>query len=778
MKKYNPIKIERKWQKYWKLNNFYKTKDNTKRKNYMLLTEFPYPSGNLHVGHWYAFALPDILARYLRMKGYNVLYPIGFDAFGLPAENAAIKRNINPRVWTEQNIKYMTKQLKSMGASFDWSRQVSTIDPAYYKWTQWLFLKLYEKGLAYRAKTTVNWCPKDKTVLANEQVVNNCCERCGSRVTRKELVQWMLKITEYADKLYYDLDNLDWPETTKLAQKNWIGRSEGAIIKFKIYKENNNKNSNHVPLFIEVFTTRPDTINGVTFMVISPELAKTWLDNGWKVDSKLYNYVISSLSKREIERQEAKEKTGINTGLWAINPFNNEKIPIWISDYVLGNYGTGAIMAVPAYDERDKEFAEKFNLSINYAPLEDAQKVLNWLEEKKIGNKKINYRLRDWVISRQRYWGVPIPVVYCIECGYLPVAEKDLPVKLPQLDNFKPANDGRSPLAKSQKWLKTKCVKCGKDAERETDTMDTFVDSSWYFIRYADPKNNKEFASKNKMSKWLPVPMYVGGAEHNTMHLLYSRFFIKALYDLGYVDFSEPFIGRRNHGTILGPDGQKMSKSRGNVIDPDKEVAKYGADTLRLYLAFMGPYELGGPWSVGGINGVYRFLNKVWHFIQNNKNPQKRDESIDVFLNKYIKEISHDIENMKFNTGVSGLMKLLNSIENKNLTKDQCEVFLKLLFPFAPHIAEELWHEVLGNKKSINFEKWPEYKELFIAEERVNIPVQINGKLRDVIETKKDISEDEIKKIVLASDKIKKHIEGREIKKIIYIKNKLVNLVI
>ncbi|MBI2068899.1 MAG: leucine--tRNA ligase [Candidatus Yanofskybacteria bacterium] len=767
--KYSPAKIERKWQRYWESKQIHLAKDKGKD-NFMLLTEFPYPSGNLHVGHWYAFALPDILARYLKMNGHNVMYPIGFDAFGLPAENAAIQRNINPRDWTEQNIKYMTKQLKNMGTLLDWSREVSTINPNYYKWTQWMFLKFYEKGLVYRDKTFVNWCPRDKTVLANEQVVNGCCDRCGTEVVQKEITQWMFRTTAYADQLIDDIEGLDWPETTKLAQRNWIGRSEGAIIQFLI------PNSK---LLIPVFTTRADTLFGATYLVLAPEHPMlTKLTSDENLD-KASRYLEEVKKKTELERLHIdKSKTGVDTGGYVVNPINNEKIPVWVADYVLGHYGTGAIMAVPAHDERDKEFAEKFNLPVSNAPLEDAQKIVEKLKEKGLAEFKKNYKLHDWVLSRQRYWGVPIPMIRCEKCGYVAVPEKELPVELPYLEDFKPSDDGRSPLAKAKDWLKVKCPECGRDAERETDTMDTFVDSSWYFLRYTDPKNKKEFASKKKMAEWLPVPMYIGGAEHNTMHLLYSRFFTKALHDLGYLDFNEPFTARRNHGIILGPDGQKMSKSRGNVVDPDVEVKKYGADTIRMYLAFMGPYDQGGPWNPDGIQGVFRFLTRVWNFISEPEEPKTADKEADRIINKATKEMGDDIKNLKFNTGVSGLMKLLNALEDKWLTKKQYGTFLKLLAPFAPHIAEELWWTVLKNKKSIHLEKWPKHDEALLAEELIELVIQINGIKRDVLKVTKGLSEEEVKSIALSNESVKKYLVGKEIKKFVYVKDRLTNIVI
>ena len=805
MKKYNPDKIEKKWQKYWEKEKMHEAVDGAG--NYLLLVEFPYPSGNLHIGHWYAFALPDILARYQRMNGKNVMYPIGFDAFGLPAENAAISRGINPRDWTEENIKHMTQQLKSMGATFDWTREVQTIDPEYYKWTQWIFLKFYEKGLAYRAETPVNWCSKDKTVLANEQVINGKCDRCGTDVEQRKLSQWMFKITTFADDLVDGLDRVEWPETTRLAQRNWIGRSEGSLIKFKIKDFNKN---------IEVFTTRADTLFGATYVVLAPENKlvqdlKPYITNWDEVEK----YATEAKRKTELERMtNVKSKTGAQLkGVTVINPINNEEIPVWIADYVLAHYGTGAVMAVPAHDQRDYDFARKQNLEIRtvisggetdkkafeedgklinsqkfdgLTSKEGRKKIIEELKSKGLGDFVKQYRLHDWILSRQRYWGVPIPMIKCAGCGYMPVPEKDLPIKLPKLDDFKPTDDGKSPLAKSEKWLKTKCPKCGGEAERETDTMDTFVDSSWYFMRYTDPNNNDEFASQKNMDAWLPVPLYIGGAEHNTMHLLYSRFFTKALHSLGFTKFDEPFSGRVNHGIILGPDGQKMSKSRGNVVDPDVEVKNYGADTVRMYLSFMGPYEQGGPWDPKGINGVSRFLNRIWNFVSRYEDKKLKiceKPEIDVEITRAIKNVGDDIKDLKFNTGVSGLMKMLNSLEEitgeeYKLNREQYELILKVVAPYAPHIAEELWQEVLGNKKSIHLESWPKYDPALLKEEITNLVIQVNGRVRDAILMKAGLLEEEVRKIVLDSEKIQKFIGSQPIKKFIYIPGRIVNIVI
>lgn len=808
MVKYNPSKIEKKWQKYWDKEKVYEASDfSHDKKNFMLLVEFPYPSGNLHIGHWYAFSVPDIYGRYLRMNGFNVMYPIGFDAFGLPAENAAIKNNIHPRNWTKKNIKTMSKQLRSMGAGFDWSREVSTIEPEYYKWTQWIFLQLFKDNLAYRAKTSVNWCPNDKTVLANEQVIDGKCDRCGSPVEQRELAQWMFRITSFADRLVDDLQDLDWPESTKSAQKNWIGRSEGAKVKFNVLG-NSQEHS------IEVFTTRPDTIFGATFLVVSPELAQKWISMGWGASQEVRDYITDSLKKTDLQRQEnTKEKTGVFTGFNAVNPMTEEEIPVWVADYVLGHYGTGAIMAVPAHDQRDFDFAKKFKLPIKEVvlneenfidqpnekegilissgqfdgiPSEEARrKITQILKEKGLGEVHKNYRLHDWVLSRQRYWGVPIPIINCADCGYQPVPEKDLPIKLPPLKDFMPADDGRSPLAKATKWLKVKCPKCGKSAERETDTMDTFVDSSWYFMRYTDANNETEFASREKMDKWLPLPLYFGGAEHNTMHLLYSRFITKALRSQNLINFSEPFLGRRNHGVILGPDGQKMSKSKGNVVDPDEQVSKYGADTVRMYFAFMGPYDQNYSWNFDGVLGVRRFLDRIWNFVQrygDKKLATLDNKEIAIAINKTTKEVGEQIKNHKFNTGVSSLMKLSNVLEDKTggnkLSKEQYEVILKLIAPFAPHMAEELWQGVLGNSTSIHQDKWPEFDQALLFEELVSLVVQVNGKHRATLKLKAGMSESEVLEVAYADESVKRAVDGKEVKKKIFIQDKLVNLVV
>lgn len=803
MTKYNHLKIEKKWGNIWKKSKIYYPKDKVRgRKNFYHLVMFPYPSGDLHMGHWYNYGPGDAYARFKLMQGYNVLSPIGFDAFGLPAENAAIQRNLDPKIWTENNIKKMRKQLESIGTIFDWSREIITSNPDYYKWTQWIFLKLYDAGLAKKENVLANWCPSCKTILANEQVIDSRCERCQSLVEQRFLRQWVFKITNYAQRLLDDLDKLDWPETTKILQRNWIGRSEGAIIKFGI------KNSRFQ---VSIFTTRPDTIFGATFMVLAPEhelLKKITTD---QYLGKVNNYLERIRYKTELERlAEQKEKTGVFTGAYAINPANGKKIPIWISDFVLPYYGTSAIMAVPAHDQRDFEFAKKYNLEIlpvikpenkewdfkekafenngilvnsgefsGFKSQDAKEEILEWLIKNGLAKRQINYRLHDWIISRQRYWGTPIPIINCKKCGPLPVLEKNLPIILPKVKDFKPSSRGESPLSKSKDWIKTNCWKCFGPAFRETDTMDTFVDSSWYFLRYVDPKNKKRFADPKKLKAWLPINIYIGGQEHATKHLLYARFITKVLFDLGYLDFDEPFLRLSHQGLILGPDGQKMSKSRGNVVNPDEYVKKYGSDTVRMYLCFMGPYNQGGPWNPRAIVGVYRFLNRVWNLVLGDGKPKKEGgrKEIDKIFHKAIKKIGEDIENFRFNTAVSELMSLLNSIEDKKISIKNWELFLKLLAPFAPHLAEEIWHQ-LGNKKSIHLEKWPRYNKKLIEEEDFDLIIQINGKTKAIIKAGRYLSESKIKELVLSSEKVKKYLTNKEIIRFIYIPNKLVNIVI
>lgn len=811
---YNPQKIEKKWQKIWEESGIYKTLDRVKgKKNFYHLVMFPYPSGNLHIGHWYNFVGADVYARFKRLQGFNVMSPIGFDAFGLPAENAAISRRIHPKTWTYRNIKRMRKQLKSIGTIYDWSREIITCEPEYYKWTQWMFLQFYKAGLAYRAKVPCNFCPSCKTVLANEQVIEGKCERCDSEVIQKEFEQWLFKITDYAEELLKDLEKLDWPEKTKIMQKNWIGKSEGALIKFQI---------TNLKAQIEVFTTRPDTLFGCTYLVLAPEHPIIEKLKDQIINYKyVKDYIEESKKKTERERiLEIKEKTGIEIkGVKAINPANKREIPIWVADYVLIHYGTGAIMAVPCHDQRDFDFAREYNLPMievikpyfkeKELPKEtpmiisdgkferafegegilinsgrfngmDSQKakerIVEWLTKKNLAKKAVYYKLKDWLISRQRYWGAPIPMIFCRKCGWQPVPEKDLPVLLPKVKDFLPTGEGKSPLAKSKKFIKAICPKCQGAAERETDTMDTFVCSSWYFLRYTDPKNLNKFASKEKMKKWLPVNIYIGGAEHAVMHLLYARFFTKVLRDLGCLHFSEPFLSLRHQGIILGPDGQKMSKSRGNVIDPDEQVKKYGSDAVRMYLCFMGPYDQGGPWHPKGIVGVFRFLQKVWHLKEKIKKDFK-NEKIEKLLHKTIKKVGDDIENFRFNTAISSLMILVNEmLKEKEISQEHFETLLLLLAPFAPHLTEELWFQ-LGNEYSIHNQKWPKYDEKMIKEKMITLIIQINGKLRDKIEVEADISEEKAKNLTLMREKVKRWIGGKEIKKVIFIPRKLINIV-
>lgn len=822
MERYEHKEIEKKWQEKWHNQETYKTLDQkTGSDNEYLLVEFPYPSGNLHVGHWYAFAVPDIYARFRRMQGKNVLYPIGFDAFGLPAENAAIKHGLNPREWTYANMDKMRAQIGSMGASFDTSREVVTCDPDYYRWTQWLFIQLFEAGLVEQRETQANWCPSCKTVLANEQVVGGKCERCDSDVEKKTMKQWQVKITDYADRLIDDLDDLDWPEEIKLSQKNWIGRSEGAEISFAI------KNSDEkIDTSIDVFTTRPDTLFGATYMVLAPEHS---LINNEKLKitnwEEIEKYQREAQKKTELERTaEGKEKTGVKLeGVVAINPANDEEIPIYIADYVLTDYGTGAIMAVPAHDQRDFEFAKKYNLEIRQViatrgsiageskhidgewigvvqdfadewnehyknpgklmnsgkfdgmDSEDAKKAIT----EKVGGKMTKtYKLRDWGVSRQRYWGVPIPIVHCDKCGSVAVNDDALPVELPEIEDYMPAGDGRSPLAKADEWMNTQCPECGEKAVRETDTLDTFVCSSWYYLRYVDPQNTDVFADNEKMAQWMPVDLYSGGSEHTTMHLLYSRFWHKALYDLKLVADAEPYKRRMNRGLILGPDGNKMSKSKGNVIDPDNIVEQLGADTMRLYLAFIGPFnEVGSyPWNPESIVGVRRFVERVWRLQE--KIGKDSVEETDRAIHKAIKGVTDSLAQFKLNTGVATLMTCVNVLEKtESITKEQYETFLTILAPYAPHIAEEIYN-VLGNKSSITQVDWPEYDEEKLVDDEIELVVQVNGKVRDKITVPAGITEEDAKEKALASTKIQKYTDGKEIRKVIFIQGKLISIVV
>ncbi|PIZ01138.1 leucine--tRNA ligase [bacterium (Candidatus Gribaldobacteria) CG_4_10_14_0_8_um_filter_33_9] len=964
---YNHKQIEKKWQKIWEEHpELYRADDKSKSEKKYILDMFPYPSGDgLHTGHVESYTATDIISRYSRMKGFNVLHPQGWDAFGLPAENYAIKTKIHPAITTKKAIANFKEQMKMMGFSYDWPREVNSSDSDYYKWTQWFFLLLYKNGLAYKKKGKVNWCDSCKTVLANEQAENGICERCKNPVEQKDLEQWFFKITDFIEDneqtsgLLSGLDKVDWPESTKMAQRNWIGKSEGTTIKFSIFNfqfSNKFKNSN-VQNYIEVFTTRVDTIFGCTYVVVAPEYkliqelkdqVKNWLE--------VENYIEKAKKKTDLQRMETKEKTGVKLeGIEAVNPFNNETIPVFVADYVLGHYGTGAVMAVPAHDERDYEFAKKYDLPVKeavapylkdnprqdkntekrnvvtaivknpknnnylcldwkttewksfpaggiekddlitaakreieeetgyknikfikqigdsvfaefYRPHKDSnvyahfkyllfeleneemaevsqkeknqhevvwieenkvdffinvwnqkliwkkyrqggfaycedgilinsaeyngltseqarQQLIEWLEKEKIGQKKTNYKLRDWLVSRQRYWGAPIPIIYCDVCGEVPVSEKNLPVELPTDVDFMPT--GESPLVNSKKFQNVKCPKCGLSAKREADTMDTFVCSSWYYLRYSDPKNKKEFASKKKLEKWLPVDLYVGGAEHTVLHLLYARFFTKVLHNLGYIDFDEPFIKLRHQGIILAEDGRKMSKSFGNVVNPDDVVKQYGADALRLFEMFMGPLEDAKQWNTKGIIGVVRFLERVYKLISRISHESKINKlesngnELNILLHKTIKKVGKDIEALKFNTAISALMILLNEME-KQPCKPQtanCKFFLKLLAPFAPYLAEELWSQ-LGNKESIFKQSWPEYDSELIREKKVILVVQINGKVRDKIEVDADISEKEAKEVILFQKKIQEWLQKKEIKKMVFVPGKLINIVI
>jgi len=811
MPKYNPPKIEKKWQKYWQEKGLHKTGSDPKAGKRYILDMFPYPSGSgLHVGHVESYTATDIYARFLRFNGYNVLHPQGWDAFGLPAENYAVETGVHPSETAKKAIQTFKRQINSMGFSYDWGRELNTSEPDYYQWTQWFFLFLYRNGLAYKKKAKVNWCEKCRTVLANEQAEGGKCERCESPVIQKDLEQWFFKITDFIEDQNYQgreikgllggLDDVDWPESTKLAQRNWIGRSEGAMVKFKIKGKSVGAEKE-----IEIYTTRPDTLFGCTYFVFSPEHPmidelRSSIGN-WK---KVEEYREKTRKKTDLERTDlAKDKTGVRlNGVAAINPVNGGEIPVFIADYVLMDYGTGVIMAVPAHDERDWEFAQKYNLpiievlqggAVEKEPyLEDGPhinssfldglnreeamaKIIGWLKEKKLGRPAINYKIRDWLVSRQRYWGAPIPIIYCEKCGQVPAPEKDLPVKLPKDVNFMPT--GESPLKYSKKFHQVRCPQCGSPAKRESDTMDTFVCSSWYYLRYADPKNKKEFAGRKTLKKWLPVDVYIGGAEHTVLHLLYSRFFTKVLQKYGWVDFNEPFLKLRHQGAILAENGAKMSKSKGAVVNPDDVVAEYGADALRMYEMFLGPLEDAKPWSTKGIVGLSRFLEKVWRLSQKIIE-RKPDNSLIRALHETIKKVTQDVELFKFNTAISQLMIFINKSGKENvISKPIWEKFLILLAPFAPHLAEELWSG-LGNKVSIFRQNWPKYDQKLIQKETWLMIIQVNGKFRNKIEVKKGLTEKEVKELALASEKIRKWLNGKEPKKTIYIPERLINIVV
>ncbi len=799
---YNFKEIEKKWQDFWYTSNLFTAQNNTKLPKYYPLVEFPYPSGaGLHVGHPRSYIALDIVARKRRMQGFNVLYCMGWDAFGLPTENYAIKNKIHPKLVNKHNVAHFKEQIKSLGISFDWSREIDTTDEDYYHWTQWIFLQLFKRGLAYKGKTTVNWCTNCKVVLANEEVVNGCCERCSGPVVKKSKSQWMLKITEYAQRLLDDLELVDYPQKVKLSQINWIGRSEGAEIKFKTTIGDE----------LEVYTTRPDTIFGATYMVIAPEhkLIQKWLPH-CKNSEQVKEYIKESATKSDLERTDlVKEKTGVKLeGIMGINPATNQKIPIFIADYVLVSYGTGVIMAVPAHDERDWEFAKKYNLPIipvisgsktdqepytstNSGQLinsgflngkniaEAKESIINWLKEKGIGNKKVNFKLRDWIFSRQRYWGEPIPIVHCKDCGCVPLNEADLPLKLPEIESYEQTDTGESPLSKIEEWVNCKCPKCGKPAQRETDTMPQWAGSSWYFLRYCDPHNQNELASKELLKYWLPVDWYNGGMEHTTLHLLYSRFWHKFLYDIGVVPTVEPYKKRTSHGMILGANNEKMSKSRGNVVNPDEVIAQYGADTMRLYEMFIGDFEAAAPWNTDSIKGCKRFLDRVFNLQEIvTQQADKFSKELEVKFNKAIKKVSQDIETLKFNTAIAALMSLLGDIyKNKGLNIFELKIFLQLLCVFAPHIAEEIWSiqkfEGMACKQT-----WPQFNEDLCKEGTVEIAVQINGKIKARIEIAAESTQEEALAAAKKIDNVKQILNTAQIKKEIYVKGRLINFVL
>ena len=800
--KYNHKAVEEKWQKVWEDKGVFHASDDTEKEKFYALIEFPYPSGQgLHVGHPRPYTALDTVARKRRLEGYNVLYPIGWDAFGLPTENYAIKNHIHPEIVTKKNIARFKKQIQSLGISFDWSREINTTDPEYYKWTQWIFIQLYKHGLAYKKEMNVNWCTSCKCVLANEEVVNGVCERCGSEVVHKVKSQWMLKITEYADRLINDLDLVNYPDRVKAQQKNWIGRSKGAEVDFTTTTGDT----------LTIYTTRADTLYGATYMVISPEhpMIEKWADKISNMD-EIKKYQEAAARKSDFERTEvAKEKTGVRIdGVNAINPVNNKEIPIFISDYVLVSYGTGAIMAVPAHDTRDWEFAKKFDLPIievvkggnvqeeaytdcakgimvNSGMLdglsvdEAKKKIIDWLTSEGKGHSKVNYKLRDWVFSRQRYWGEPIPMVYCEKCGYVPIDEKDLPLRLPMVESYEPTDNGESPLAKMTDWINTTCPCCGGKAKRETDTMPQWAGSSWYYLRYMDPHNKNAIASKEALNYWSPVDWYNGGMEHTTLHLLYSRFWHKFLYDIGVVPTPEPYAKRTSHGMILGENGEKMSKSRGNVVNPDEIVDEYGADTMRLYEMFIGDFEKAAPWSKASIRGCRRFVERYWNLQSVLIDGDKIRPELESAFNKAIKKVGEDIENIKFNTAIATLMALINDISNvKSINKEELRIFSILLNPFAPHVTEEVYEVCkLGNGILAEAE-WPEYDESKCVDESVEIVVQVNGKIKAKLNIPVDADKDAVLDLAKNDENVKKAIDGMKIIKEIVVPKKLVNLVV
>lgn len=802
MESYNFKAIEKKWQDKWEETGAFHAETNSKKPKFYTMIEFPYPSGaGLHVGHPRSYTALDIIARKRRMEGYNVLYPIGWDAFGLPTENFAIKNKVHPKIVTAKNIANFTRQLKMLGFSFDWSREINTTDPSYYKWTQWIFLQLFKHGLAYKQEMPINWCTGCKVGLSNEEVVNGVCERCGSEVVQKRKSQWMLKITEYAQRLIDDLDDVNYLEKIKTQQKNWIGRSEGAEVKFKLSTGDE----------MIVYTTRADTLFGATYTVMSPEhpLIEKMKDSITNYDEVLA-YKTEAAKKSEFERTElAKEKTGVKLeGIYAVNPANGAKLPVFISDYVLVTYGTGAIMAVPAHDSRDWDFAKKFNLPIievvsggknvqeeaytdvykgnmvnseflNGLPVKEAiPTMIEWLEKQGLGKRKVNFKLRDWVFSRQRYWGEPIPLVHCDKCGWVPIPESELPLELPEIETFEPGENGESPLAKAYDWIETTCPCCGGKAQRETDTMPQWAGSSWYFLRYMDPHNDEALASKEALEYWSPVDWYNGGMEHTTLHLLYSRFWHKFLYDIGVVPTKEPYMKRTSHGMILGENNEKMSKSRGNVVNPDEVVEEFGADAFRTYEMFIGAFDQSTPWSQQGLKGCYKFLERVWNLQSIVNDEEGYSADLEKNINKAIKKVGEDFERMKFNTAIATMMSLVNDFSKKgSVTKGEYKTLITLLNPVAPHMTEELWL-TYGNGELLSLQPWPKYDEGKTVDDEIEIVVQINGKIKDKLMIPAGLDKDGTQEAAMNTEKIKGLIEGKNVGKVIAVPGKLVNIVV
>ena len=802
MESYNFKAIEKKWQDKWEETGAFHAETNSKKPKYYTMIEFPYPSGaGLHVGHPRSYTALDIIARKRRMEGYNVLYPIGWDAFGLPTENFAIKNKVHPKIVTAKNIANFTRQLKMLGFSFDWSREINTTDPSYYKWTQWIFLQLFKHGLAYKQEMPINWCTGCKVGLSNEEVVNGVCERCGSEVVQKRKSQWMLKITEYAQRLIDDLDDVNYLEKIKTQQKNWIGRSEGAEVKFKLSTGDE----------MIVYTTRADTLFGATYTVMSPEhpLIEKMKDSITNYDEVLA-YKTEAAKKSEFERTElAKEKTGVKLEeIYAVNPANGAKLPVFISDYVLVTYGTGAIMAVPAHDSRDWDFAKKFNLPsievvsggknvqeeaytdvykgnmvnsefLNGLPVKEAiPTMIEWLEKQGLGKRKVNFKLRDWVFSRQRYWGEPIPLVHCDKCGWVPIPESELPLELPEIETFEPGENGESPLAKAYDWIETTCPCCGGKAQRETDTMPQWAGSSWYFLRYMDPHNDEALASKEALEYWSPVDWYNGGMEHTTLHLLYSRFWHKFLYDIGVVPTKEPYMKRTSHGMILGENNEKMSKSRGNVVNPDEVVEEFGADAFRTYEMFIGAFDQSTPWSQQGLKGCYKFLERVWNLQSIVNDEEGYSADLEKNINKAIKKVGEDFERMKFNTAIATMMSLVNDFSKKgSVTKDEYKTLITLLNPVAPHMTEELWL-TYGNGELLSLQPWPKYDEGKTVDDEIEIVVQINGKIKDKLMIPAGLDKDGTQEAAMNTEKIKGLIEGKNVVKVIAVPGKLVNIVV